>query len=138
MTLVAGGAFFHHADSFAIIRGGHIDICVMGAYQVSVTGDLANWHTGDKDAFPAVGGAMDLAVGAKQTWVMMDLFTKNGACKIVPKCSYPLTGVGCIKRVYTDYGTFDLDQSGKVKLRDLVAGITAAELSGLMGVALAG
>ncbi|MCX8506050.1 MAG: 3-oxoacid CoA-transferase subunit B [Alphaproteobacteria bacterium] len=136
VSLVAGGSFFHHADSFAMIRGGHIDICVMGAYQVSVTGDLANWHTGDKDAIPAVGGAMDLAVGAKQSWVMMDLFTKNGTCKIVPKCSYPLTGVGCIKRVYTDYGTFDLDKSGKVKLRDVVAGITATELSGLMGVDL--
>ena len=138
VTLVPGGSFFHHADSFAIIRGGHIDICVMGAYQVSVAGDLANWHTGDKDAIPAVGGAMDLAVGAKQTWVMMDLFTKKGDCKIVPHCTYPLTGIGCINRVYTDYATFDLDKSGVVRLRDITAGITPAELSQLMGMELAG
>src|SRR3954464_2053899 len=99
VTLLAGGAFFHHADSFAMMRGGHLDICVLGAFQVSATGDLANWSTGEKDSIPAVGGAMDLATGAKQTWVMMDLLTKQGESKLVGRCSYPLTGIGCVKRV---------------------------------------
>ena len=94
VTLVTGGAFFHHTDSFAMMRGGHLDIAVLGAFQVSAAGDLANWHTGEKDAIPAVGGAMDLAVGAKNVWVMMEHLTKSGESKIVPKCSYPLTGVG--------------------------------------------
>jgi 3-oxoadipate CoA-transferase beta subunit len=93
VTMLAGGAYFHHADSFAMMRGGHLDICVLGAFQVSATGDLANWHTGEKDAIPAVGGAMDLAIGAKQTWVMMDLLTKKGESKVVAQCSYPITGI---------------------------------------------
>jgi 3-oxoadipate CoA-transferase beta subunit len=91
VTLLPGGAYFHHADSFAMMRGGHLDICVLGAFQVSATGDLANWSTGEPGAIPAVGGAMDLATGAKQTWVMMDLLTKQGASKVVRKCTYPLT-----------------------------------------------
>ena len=97
VTLLPGGAYFHHADSFGMMRGGHLDICVLGAFQVSATGDLANWHTGESDAIPAVGGAMDLAIGAKQTWVMMDLLTKKGDSKVVSQCSYPLTGIACVK-----------------------------------------
>ena len=112
VTLLKGGAFFHHADSFAMMRGGHLDICVLGAYQVSVTGDLANWSTGNPADIPAVGGAMDLAVGAKETWVMMDLFDKQGRCKLVPACTYPLTGIGCVARVYTDLATFVFTPDG--------------------------
>ena len=105
VTLLPGGTYFHHADSFSLMRGGHLDICVLGAFQVSVTGDLANWHTGEKDAIPAVGGAMDLAIGARQTWVMMELLTKKGDSKVVAKCLFPLTAMGCVKRVYTDLAT---------------------------------
>ena len=112
VTLLKGGAFFHHADSFAMMRGGHLDICVLGAYQVSVKGDLANWSTGNPADIPAVGGAMDLAVGAKETWVMMDLFDKQGRCKLVPACTYPLTGVGCVARVYTDLAIFVFTPDG--------------------------
>ncbi|MDP1895195.1 MAG: 3-oxoacid CoA-transferase subunit B, partial [Hydrogenophaga sp.] len=107
VTLLPGGAFFHHADSFAMMRGGHLDISVLGAFQVSVTGDLANWSTGEAGAIPAVGGAMDLAVGAKQTWVMMDLLTKQGVSKVVSVCTYPLTGIGCVKRIYSELGTLE-------------------------------
>ena len=103
-----GASYFHHADSFAMMRGGHLDVCVLGAFEVAANGDLANWHTGQADAIPAVGGAMDLAIGAKQTFVMMSLFTKAGAPKLVPRCSYPLTGRGCVDRVYSDYATFVL------------------------------
>ena len=102
VTLLRGGAYFHHADSFAMMRGGHLDICVLGAFQVSAHGDLANWSTGEPGAIPAVGGAMDLAIGAKQTWVMMDLLTKKGESKVVERCTYPLTGVACVKRIYTE------------------------------------
>src|SRR3954464_14680992 len=112
VTLLPGGAYFHHADSFAMMRGGHLDICVLGAFQVSATGDLANWSTGEEGAIPAVGGAMDLAIGAKQTWVMMDLLTKKGESKIVEKCGYPLTGIGCVKRVYSDLATLECTPSG--------------------------
>ena len=136
VTLRPGGAFFHHADSFAMMRGGHLDICVLGAFQVSATGDLANWHTGDPDAIPAVGGAMDLAVGAKQTWVMMDLLTKQGASKLVAQCTYPLTGVACVKRVYTDLGTFACGPAG-LRLIDAVPGLSRAELERLTGLPLA-
>src|SRR6476660_7287994 len=101
VTLLRGGSYFHHADSFAMMRGGHLDICVLGAFQVSATGDLANWSTGEPGAIPAVGGAMDLAIGAKQTWVMMDLLTKKGESKVVEQCTYPLTGIACVKRIYT-------------------------------------
>src|SRR5688572_25400553 len=108
VTALPGSAYFHHADSFAMMRGGHLDICVLGAYQVSATGDLANWHTGAPDAIPAVGGAMDLAIGAKKVFVMMTLFTKDGTAKLVPECGYPLTGLGCVDRVYTDLAVFDI------------------------------
>ena len=135
VTLLPGGAFFHHADSFAIMRGGHLDICVLGAFQVSATGDLANWHTGEPGAIPAVGGAMDLAVGAKQTWVMMDLLTKQGQSKLVQTCSYPLTGIGCVKRVYTDLATLSCTPQGLVVV-DMVEGLELAELSALIGLPL--
>ncbi|QNN56596.1 3-oxoacid CoA-transferase subunit B [Diaphorobacter ruginosibacter] len=133
VTLLAGGAFFHHADSFSMMRGGHLDICVLGAFQVSATGDLANWSTGEPGAIPAVGGAMDLAIGAKQTWVMMDLLTKKGESKIVLQCSYPLTGIGCVKRIYTDVATLACTADG-LQVIDLVDGLTHAELEQLVGL----
>jgi 3-oxoadipate CoA-transferase beta subunit len=136
VTLLPGGSYFHHTDSFAMMRGGHLDICVLGAFQVSATGDLANWHTGEKDAIPAVGGAMDLAVGARQTWVMMDLLTKQGESKIVQACTYPLTGIACVKRVYTDVCTLDCTPQG-LKLVDLVDGLTHAELEKMIGLPIA-
>jgi 3-oxoadipate CoA-transferase beta subunit len=135
VTLLPGGAFFHHADSFAMMRGGHLDICVLGAFQVSATGDLANWHTGEPDAIPAVGGAMDLAIGAKQTWVMMDLLTKQGQSKLVQACTYPLTGIACVKRVYTDLATLACTPQGLV-LIDTVPGLALEELSHLIGLPL--
>lgn len=124
VTLLPGGSYFHSADSFAMMRAGHLDIAVLGAFQVAANGDLANWHTGDPNDIPAVGGAMDLAVGAKETWVMMELFTKDGLCKLVERCSYPITGVGCVSRVYTDHGVFSLDARG-FKPLELVAGFDA-------------
>jgi len=133
VTLLPGGAYFHHADSFAMMRAGHLDICVLGAFQVSVNGDLANWSTGEPGAIPAVGGAMDLAIGAKQTWVMMDLLTKQGASKVVPQCTYPLTGIACVKRIYTDMATLECTPNGLV-LIDLVDGLTKGELERLLGV----
>ena len=136
VTLLPGGSYFHHADSFAMMRGGHLDICVLGAFQVSATGDLANWHTGEKDAIPAVGGAMDLAIGAKQTWVMMDLLTKQGASKLVAQCSYPLTGIGCVKRVYADLATLECTPGG-LRLIDKVDGLDHAELERLVGLPIA-
>jgi 3-oxoadipate CoA-transferase, beta subunit len=136
VTLLPGGAFFHHADSFAMMRGGHLDICVLGAFQVSATGDLANWHTGEKDAIPAVGGAMDLAIGAKQTWVMMDLLTKKGESKVVAQCSYPLTGIACVKRIYSDIATLECTPRG-LKLIDKVEGLGHAELEQLVGLPIA-
>ncbi len=133
VTLLAGGAYFHHADSFAMMRGGHLDICVLGAFQVSATGDLANWSTGESGSIPAVGGAMDLAIGAKQTWVMMDLLTKKGESKIVKECSYPLTGIGCVKRIYSDLATLECTPEG-LKLIDKVAGLGHSELEDLIGL----
>ena len=133
VTLRKGGAFFHHADSFAMMRGGHLDICVLGAFQVSATGDLANWHTGEKDAIPAVGGAMDLAIGAKQTWVMMDLLGKSGQSKVVAACSYPLTGIACVKRIYSDLATLQCSPEG-LRLIDLIEGLEHAELERLVGL----
>lgn len=109
VTETPGASYFHHADSFAMMRGGHLDVCVMGAFQVSTGGDLANWHTGDPNAIPAVGGAMDLAVGAKTVYAMMTLFDKHGAPKLVPACTYPLTGLACVSRVYTDLAVFWLE-----------------------------
>ena len=133
VTLLPGGAFFHHADSFAMMRGGHLDICVLGAFQVSATGDLANWSTGEAGAIPAVGGAMDLAVGAKQTWVMMDLLTKTGESKVVRTCTYPLTGIGCVKRIYSDLATLDCTPQG-LRIVDLVPGLSREELERLTGL----
>ena len=133
VTLLAGGSFFHHADSFAIMRGGHLDICVLGAFQVSATGDLANWHTGESDAIPAVGGAMDLATGAKQTWVMMDLLTKQGQSKVVQQCTYPLTGIACVKRIYADLCTLACTPQG-LELIDVVDGLSREELSRIIGL----
>ncbi len=136
-TLLPGGAYFHHADSFMMMRGGHLDICVLGAFQVSATGDLANWSTGEAGAIPAVGGAMDLAIGARQTWVMMDLLTKHGESKIVRACGYPLTGIACVKRIYTDLATLECTPDG-LKLIDAVEGLAHAELERLVGLPIAG
>ena len=136
VTLLAGGAFFHHADSFAMMRGGHLDICVLGAFQVSAEGDLANWSTGAPGAIPAVGGAMDLAIGAKQTWVMMDLITKQNESKLVEKCSYPLTGLACVKRVYTDLATFACTEHG-LQLIDAVEGLSREALERIVGLPIA-
>ena len=127
VTETLGCSYFHHADSFAMMRGGHLDVCVLGAFQVSAGGDLANWHTGTEDAIPAVGGAMDLAIGAKQVWVMMTLFDREGKNKLVADCDYPLTGLGCVSRIYTDHGIFDL-ADGVVTARALF-GISPEELA---------
>lgn len=135
VTLLPGGCFFHHADSFAMMRGGHLDVCVLGAFQVSVKGDLANWSTGAPDAIPAVGGAMDLAIGAKKTYVMMDLRTKNGESKLVDACTYPLTGIGCVSRVYTDVAVFDLGKDG-ARVIDIVEGLSFEGLQTLTSVKL--
>ncbi|GLY19179.1 3-oxoadipate CoA-transferase subunit B [Kineosporia sp. NBRC 101677] len=134
VTEPPGAAYFHHADSFAMMRGGHLDVCVLGAFQVSARGDLANWHTGEPGAIPAVGGAMDLAIGAKQVFVMMTLFTRDGQPKIVPECTYPLTGLGCVSRVYTESGVFDIEPGG-VRARETY-GITPAELQARLDVEL--
>ncbi|BAL89487.1 putative 3-oxoadipate CoA transferase subunit B [Actinoplanes missouriensis 431] len=134
VTELPGSSYFHHADSFAMMRGGHLDVCVMGAFQVSARGDLANWHTGDPDAIPAVGGAMDLAVGAKSVYVMMTLFAKDGSPKLVPSCTYPLTGLACVDRVYTDRATFLITPEGVV-VRETF-GITFEELSERLDVTL--
>ena len=133
VTLQKGGAFFHHADSFAMMRGGHLDICVLGAFQVSATGDLANWSTGEAGSIPAVGGAMDLAIGAKQTWVMMDLLSKKGESKVVKTCTYPLTGIACVKRIYSELATLDCTPQG-LRLVDKVDGLTHSELEKLVGL----
>ncbi|SDM09328.1 3-oxoadipate CoA-transferase, beta subunit [Janthinobacterium sp. OK676] len=135
VTLLPGGSYFHHADSFAMMRGGHLDICVLGAFQVSATGDLANWHTGAPDAIPAVGGAMDLAIGAKKTWVMMELLTKTGESKLVQACTYPLTGIGCVSRIYSDLAVFDLSLNGAVVV-ELVDGLSFEQLQALTAVPL--
>lgn len=135
VTLKPGGAFFHHADSFAMMRGGHLDFCVLGAFQVSKTGDLANWHTGAPDAIPAVGGAMDLASGAKQVFVMMEHQTKQGESKIVEQCTYPLTGVGCVTRIYTDLAVIDVTPEG-LRVIDMVEGLSFDELQRITGVTL--
>jgi len=133
VTLLTGGAFFHHADSFAMMRGGHLDICVLGAFQVSARGDLANWHTGAPDAIPAVGGAMDLAIGAKKVFVMMEHQTKSGESKIVPACTYPLTGVACVSRIYTDLATIDVTPDG-LAVVDMIEGLTLDVLREITGV----
>jgi 3-oxoadipate CoA-transferase beta subunit len=135
VTLLPGGAFFHHADSFAMMRGGHLDVCVLGAFQVAANGDLANWHTGAPDAIPAVGGAMDLATGARRTWIMMEHCTKTGEPKLVERCSYPLTGLACVSRVYSDLAVLDITPDG-VRVRELAPGVTLDELQGKTGVPL--
>ncbi|MEU3331545.1 3-oxoacid CoA-transferase subunit B [Glutamicibacter creatinolyticus] len=135
VTELPGASFFHHADSFAMMRGGHLDVCVLGSFQVSAAGDLANWHTGAEGAIPAVGGAMDLAIGAKQTWVMMSLFTKNGDSKLVDQLSYPVTGLGCVSRIYTEVAVFELRQ-GQVFVRS-THGISFEELQAKLPVELA-
>jgi 3-oxoadipate CoA-transferase beta subunit len=135
VTLLPGGCFFHHADSFAMMRGGHLDVCVLGAFQVAVNGDLANWHTGAPDAIPAVGGAMDLAIGAKKTWVMMELLTKSGESKLVAACTYPLTGVGCVSRIYSDIAVIDL-AGGQARVIDMVDGLTFDVLQAMVTVPL--
>ena len=134
VTELPGASYFHHADSFAMMRGGHLDVCVLGAFQVSAKGDLANWHTGAPEAIPAVGGAMDLATGAKDVYVMMTLLTKDGKSKLVPECTYPLTGVGCVTRVYTDKAVFLIADDG-VRVRETF-GITFEELGQVMDVPL--
>jgi 3-oxoadipate CoA-transferase beta subunit len=135
VTILPGASFFHHADSFAMMRGGHLDICVLGAFQVSASGDLANWHTGALDAIPAVGGAMDLATGAKQVFVMMEHLTKDGRSKIVERCSYPLTGIACVSRIYTDLAVIDITPAG-LSVREIVDGLSFEELARLTGVPL--
>ncbi|MGE3922834.1 MAG: CoA-transferase, partial [Lautropia sp.] len=135
VTLLPGGAFFHHADSFGMMRGGHLDFCVLGAFQVSCTGDLANWHTGAADAIPAVGGAMDLAIGAKRTYVMMEHTTRSGESKIVERCSYPLTGVGCVSCIYTDLAVVEVTPEGLVAL-EWVDGLAFDELAKLTAAPL--
>jgi 3-oxoadipate CoA-transferase beta subunit len=135
VTLLTGGTYFHQADSFAMMRGGHLDICVLGAFQVSRTGDLANWHTGAPDAIPAVGGAMDLATGAKRVFVMMEHQTKTGESKIVDRCTYPLTGMRCVSRVYTDLAVIDITDDG-LMVRDMAPGLTLDELQRITGVPL--
>ena len=132
VTETPGASYFSQADSFAMMRGGHLDVCVLGAFQVSFDGDLANWHTGAPDAIPAVGGAMDLAIGAKDVFVMMTLFDKHGASKLVPACTYPLTGRRCVTRVYTDHAVLLLDDTG-VHVRETY-GIAAADLRARTGL----
>ena len=136
VTLLTGGAYFHHADSFAMMRGGHLDICVLGAFQVSVNGDLANWHTGAPDAIPAVGGAMDLAIGAKAVYVMMEHLAKSGESKIVPRCTYPVTGLSCVDRIYTDLAVIDVLPTG-LRVVEIVDGLSFDELQKMTGVPLA-
>ncbi|AUX36773.1 MULTISPECIES: 3-oxoacid CoA-transferase subunit B [Sorangium] len=135
VTLLPGGCFFHHGDSFAMMRGGHLDVCVLGAFQVSVNGDLANWHTGAPDAIPAVGGAMDLAIGARDVWVMMEHTTRSGESKIVERCTYPLTGVACVKRIYTDLAVIDVTPQGLTAV-ELIDGLSFEELARLTAAPL--
>jgi 3-oxoadipate CoA-transferase beta subunit len=132
VTLLPGGVFFHHADSFAMMRGGHLDVCVLGAFQVSIRGDLANWHTGEPDTIPAVGGAMDLAIGAKRVVVMMEHVMKTGESKIVERCTYPLTGIGCVSRIYTDLAVMDVTATA-LRAVEIVEGVSLEELQQLTG-----
>ena len=135
VTELPGAAYFHHADSFGMMRGGHLDICVLGAFQVSTSGDLANWHTGAPDAIPAVGGAMDLAIGAKHVFVIMELFTRSGECKLVPTCSYPVTGIACVDTVYTDYAVFKITPNG-VLVDEIFGDSTLDQLEQTTGLSL--
>ena len=135
-SALPGASYFHHADSFGMIRGGHIDICVLGAFQVAANGDIANWHTGEADAIPAVGGAMDLAAGAKQVFVTMEHLTKKGESKIVERCSYPLTGVRCVTRIYTDLAVIEVKADGLHLVEICAEGLSFDELQRLNGVPL--
>jgi 3-oxoadipate CoA-transferase beta subunit len=128
VTLVKGGSYFHHADSFAMIRGGHIDLCVLGAFEVAENGDIANWATSENDTAPAVGGAMDLSAGAKRLWVVMEHTTKDGRPKLVEKCGYPLTALGAVSRVYTNLGVFDVVKSRGFVVVDMAPGMTLVAL----------
>ena len=136
VTLLTGGAYFHHGDSFAMMRGGHLDICVLGAFQVSAEGDLANWHTGEPDAIPAVGGAMDLAIGARRVFIMMEHVTKAGEPKIVARCTYPLTAMHCVDRIYTDLAVIDVTDRG-LTVVEMVEGLEFNELQRMTGAPLA-
>ncbi|HTH35618.1 MAG TPA: 3-oxoacid CoA-transferase subunit B [Xanthobacteraceae bacterium] len=127
VTLRTGGSYMHHADSFALIRGGHLDLCVLGAFQVADNGDIANWSTSDNESAPAVGGAMDLAAGARRIWVMMDHTTKTGESRLVHRCSYPLTALACVKRVYTNLAILDVTEEG-FAVREMVDGMTLDDL----------
>lgn len=135
VTELPGASFFHHADSFAMMRGGHLDVCVLGAFQVSEGGDLANWHTGAPDAIPAVGGAMDLAIGAKDVYVLMELTTKTGESKLVKQLTYPVTGIGCVTRLYTDRAVFALGAEG-ASVIEVFGDTTIDELRELTGLEL--
>jgi 3-oxoadipate CoA-transferase, beta subunit len=120
---VPGASFFGHADSFAMIRGGHIDLCVLGGFEVAENGDLANWATSENDTAPAVGGAMDLAAGAKRLWVLMEHTTKDGRPKIVERCGYPLTGLACVTRVYTNLAVLDIVPERGFVVREMAPGV---------------
>ena len=135
VTELPGAAYFHHADSFAMMRGGHLDISVMGAFQVSSTGDLANWSTGAPDAVPAVGGAMDLAIGAKAVYIMMSLFAKDGIPKLVPQCTYPLTGKRCVSRIYSDLAIIGIDHERGATVYETF-GVSLADLARRLDVPL--
>jgi 3-oxoadipate CoA-transferase beta subunit len=135
VTELPGAAYFHHADSFGMMRGGHLDVCVLGAFQVSQSGDLANWHTGAPDAIPAVGGAMDLAIGAKQVYVMTDLLTRDGSSKLVPTCTYPLTGRRCVSRIYTDHAIFDVTPHG-LAVTEIFSELSVDDLRRITGIDL--
>jgi len=136
VTLRPGGSFFHHADSFGMIRGGHIDLCVLGAFEVAENGDIANWATSENDSAPAVGGAMDLAAGAKRVWVLMEHTTKEGAPKLVRACSYPLTAMGAVSRIYTNLAVIDVVPGLGFRLADLAPGVTAEEVQAKTGATL--
>jgi 3-oxoadipate CoA-transferase beta subunit len=128
VTLRTGGAYVHHADSFAMIRGGHLDLCVLGAFEVAENGDIANWATSENDTAPAVGGAMDLAAGAARLWVMMEHTTKDGRSKLVRQCGYPLTALACVKRIYTNMAVLDVADGG-FKVIEMAPGITREALT---------
>jgi len=127
VTLRKGGSYVHHADSFAMIRGGHLDLCVLGAFEVAENGDVANWATSENDTAPAVGGAMDLAAGAKRLWVMMEHTTKDGRSKLVKRCGYPLTAIGAVKRVYTNLAVLDVTEQGFAVV-EMAPGVTREAL----------
>ncbi len=135
VTMLKGGSFFHHGDSFAMMRGGHLDICVLGAFQVASNGDLANWHTGEPDAIPAVGGAMDLAIGAKKVFVVTEHLTRQGEAKIVDQLTYPVTGMGCVDRIYSDLCVIDVTRDGLL-VTEIIPGLSFVELQGLTGARL--